>query len=197
MEIIASTIKNVVLIVFFASVIEMFLPRSSISRYVQLIMGLFVIVSILNPIANIKANDLQLKILSPSKTEQSQITKGINNGLNFKEINLVFAQDTVISNLEKQVEALVTIVPGVKEAKVKIVTDPEFINNGEIDKILIEIKSNLEKENDSSVEIVQIDTLIEHKNIIELFPEESKQQIKTTVSNFYGLDENLIGVITN
>ncbi|HHU33242.1 MAG: stage III sporulation protein AF [Zhaonellaceae bacterium] len=197
MEIIASTIKNVVLIVFFASVIEMFLPRSSISRYVQLIMGLFVIVSILNPIANIKANDLQLKILSPSKTEQSQITKGINNGLNFKEINLVFAQDTVISNLEKQVEALVTIVPGVKEAKVKIVTDPEFINNGEIDKILIEIKSNLEKENDSSVEIVQIDTLIEHKNIIELFPEESKQQIKTTVSNFYGLDENLIEVITN
>jgi len=197
MEIIASTIKNVVLIVFFASVIEMFLPRSSISRYVQLIMGLFVIVSILNPIANIKANDLQLKILSPSKTEQSQITKGINNGLNFKEINLVFAQDTVISNLEKQVEALVTIVPGVKEAKVKIVTDPEFINNGEIDKILIQIKSNLEKENDSSVEIVQIDTLIEHKNIIELFPEESKQQIKTTVSNFYGLDENLIEVITN
>lgn len=197
MEIIASTIKNVVLIVFFASVIEMFLPRSSISRYVQLIMGLFVIVSILNPIANIKANDLQLKILSPSKIEQSQITKGINNGLNFKEINLVFAQDTVISNLEKQVEALVTIVPGVKEAKVKIVTDPEFINNGEIDKILIEIKSNLEKENDSSVEIVQIDTLIEHKNIIELFPEESKQQIKTTVSNFYGLEENLIEVITN
>ena len=132
-------------------------------------MGLFVIVSILNPIANIKANDLQLKILSPSKTEQSQITKGINNGLNFKEINLVFAQDTVISNLEKQVEALVTIVPGVKEAKVKIVTDPEFINNGEIDKILIEIKSNLEKENDSSVEIVQIDTLIEHKILLNYF----------------------------
>lgn len=197
MEVLTNTIKNIVLLVFFASVIEMFLPRSSLSRYVQLIIGLFVIVAILNPIANIKVDDLPLKILSSSKTEQSPITKGINKGLNFKASNLVLAQDTVISNFEKQIEVIVTLVPGVKEAKVEVVTDPEFINNGQINKILINIKSSLEEKNDSSVDIVQIDTSKGHKNIIELFPEESKQQIKTTVSNFYGLDENLIEVITN
>ena len=60
---------NVVLIVFFASVLEMFLPKSSMTKYIQLIMGLFVIVSILNPIIGLLTDDFSLNAFAWEKVD--------------------------------------------------------------------------------------------------------------------------------
>lgn len=194
MDLIIETIRNVVLIVFFASVLEMFLPKSSMGRFVQLIMGLFVIITILNPAMNLTDKDFQLDILTVGKADQNLVTKGMNNGLSLKEDNQVLAQRTVVDNLEKQVGAIVNLVPGVRSGEVEVITDPDFINNGKISKILIQVKPEIEKEK-GMIEAVQINTSLENKSVMELFPEETVQRVKETISNFYGLDARLVEIL--
>jgi stage III sporulation protein AF len=196
MELIIDIVRHIMLIVLFASVIEMFLPRSEMGRYVQLILGLFVIITILNPIMNLKDKDFQLKILNISKPKESVVASGIDEGLRLRENNQVLATETAIVHIRNQVTGLINLVPGVEDADVGIVTAPDFIDTGEIIKISIYVQSEFSQKKNSFVEAVDINTSIDEKQSpIELSPQETAQRIKDVISSFYGLEVSKIEVI--
>lgn len=57
MEWISDWIRQIVLIIFIATFIDLLLPSSSLQRYVKLIMGLIIIVSILQPVLQFVLNE--------------------------------------------------------------------------------------------------------------------------------------------
>jgi len=193
MEQLIEATRNIVLIIFFASVFEMILPKSSLGKFVQLIMGLFIIITILTPIMNLSTENFELKILTLSKAERSLVDQGFKKGLNLQAESQVLAKGTVIANLERQIAAIANLVPGVVAVEVEVIPDQDFVKTGRIDKIYIQVKPKNDEE--GSVKIVKISNSSENRDILTKFPEETAQNIRETVASFFGFDTRIIEIL--
>jgi stage III sporulation protein AF len=113
MEWISDWIRQIVLIIFIATFIDLLLPNSSLERYVKLIMGLIIIVSILQPVLQLvfqedKWSKLSTLLAPAFDTNQYASLKKIQenstelSGVQQEEIKQQF-QNSISSWIEKQV----------------------------------------------------------------------------------------------
>jgi stage III sporulation protein AF len=58
MDIVSQWVKNIVFIILFTTLLEMFLPASEMQKYVRVVMGFFIIIVFLSPITVILNQDL-------------------------------------------------------------------------------------------------------------------------------------------
>jgi len=57
MALISSWITNILLLILFATILELLLPNSSTQRYVKLVVGLMILVAMLQPVLSIFHED--------------------------------------------------------------------------------------------------------------------------------------------
>ncbi|WP_227765984.1 stage III sporulation protein AF [Zhaonella formicivorans] len=191
--------RNVVLVVFLAGVLEMLLPpKSGMGKYIQLIMGLFVIVSILTPVMSLLHQELALDALAVNgNTGLSEQQSIFQKGLEMKAQNEDWARNSALNKMNKQVAALARLVPGVEEAHAEILVEEDFIRTGEIK--LVKVFTTLRQHSDKSaagvVKPVKVELTEGNEELTVVYgPEEIKSRVKETIMNFYGLRAEQIEV---
>lgn len=117
MQALQTFIRNLAIILLLATFMEMLLPNNSMRGYVQLVMGLFVISAILNPLTTFLHHPLELEIpawtAAPSQDMPVLAADGAKLGKDAVEV-----QYRLI--LEHQIRALALGVTGVGDAAVEI-----------------------------------------------------------------------------
>lgn len=119
MQTLQTLVRNLAVILLLATFLEMMLPNKSMRGYVQLVMGLFVISAILNPVTSFLHTPLSLEIPAWTTTSQQALpvlapdSSGTRLGR-----NMVVEQYKQI--LVHQIEALALGVKGVEGASVEI-----------------------------------------------------------------------------
>lgn len=118
---VAVWVKNIVLVVLFAAFMELLLPSSSMQRFIRVIMGLFIMLTILNPALDIIQNRIA------SGQELSAVTTTLNNSVNNSNVTTSMTEERdklsyelYKKELAKQIRAVVTTVDGVADAKVAV-----------------------------------------------------------------------------
>ncbi|MCR4442225.1 MAG: stage III sporulation protein AF [Peptococcaceae bacterium] len=121
LEVLKELVRNIVLIVLLAAFLDLILPSSKMSSYIKMVMGLFVLVSILNPLLAIFLHRQEFEVMawqeesaffdSASYLEKSERLAEVNRGIFRQEYG---------RRMEMQMEALVKLVRGVEEAWVKV-----------------------------------------------------------------------------
>lgn len=135
---ITSWIKDIILIVLFSVFLELLLPNSSMQKFVRIIMGLFILLAILNPIIGLieeQAVPSQLPALSrqtDSNTTNANIVMTANKVVENREklANAIYVRD-----LSKQIKATVMSIDGVGDAKVIVTLEPAAAPSKRLDKI--------------------------------------------------------------
>lgn len=118
METIQELVRNLIIILLLAMVLEMILPNKSMRGIVQLVMGLFVISAILSPVANLFQMPLELEIPAWSTTEGDVPVMATDQiGADLGQ-NAVEEQYRLI--LVRQIRALALGVSGVQDASVEV-----------------------------------------------------------------------------
>lgn len=115
-----SWIKSIIFVVLFASFLELLLPSSSMQRFIRVIMGLFIMLAILNPIIDMAQNYLmpiQMPALS-TNSAQSMVIRNQAEGTVAQREQV--SAEIYKKELAQQMRVMITALDGVADAKVVI-----------------------------------------------------------------------------
>lgn len=193
-EFLSSWAQGIIVAVIIATLIEMILPNSSSKKYVKVVIGMYILFTIVSPIIKkLGGKDINLNTINIEKYEQ-QISKSDNTiSRKFEDNNTRSIKDIYVSNLKADISAKL------KEKGYEIDTSDIQIKDDEnytIEKItlkLIKMEQKQEKNNEIVINTVEIGNTISQKDSKTLSNDE-KQEVKDYISETYDIDKKNINI---
>lgn len=193
-EFLSSWAQGIIVAVIIATLIEMILPNSSSKKYVKVVIGMYILFTIVSPIIKkVGGKDINLNTIDIEKYEQ-QIAKSDNTiSRKFEDNNTRSIKDIYVSNLKADISAKL------KEKGYEIDTSDIQIKDDEnytIEKItlkLIKTEQKQEKNNEIVINTVEIGNTISQKDSKTLSDDE-KQEVKDYISETYDIDKKNINI---
>ncbi len=193
-EFLSSWAQGIIVAVIIATLIEMILPNSSSKKYVKVVIGMYILFTIVSPIIKkLGGKDINLNTINIEKYEQ-QISKSDNTiSRKFEDNNTRSIKDIYVSNLKADISAKL------KEKGYEIDTSDIQIKDDEnytIEKItlkLIKMEQKQEKNNEIVINTVEIGNTISQKDSKTLSDDE-KQEVKDYISETYDIDKKNINI---
>lgn len=193
-EFLSSWAQGIIVAVIIATLIEMILPNSSSKKYVKVVIGMYILFTIVSPIIKkVGGKDINLNTINIEEYEQ-QISKSDNTiSRKFEDNNTRSIKDIYVSNLKADISAKL------KEKGYEIDTSDIQIKDDEnytIEKItlkLIKMEQKQEKNNEIVINTVEIGNTISQKDSKTLSDDE-KQEVKDYISETYDIDKKNINI---
>ena len=193
-EFLSSWAQGIIVAVIIATLIEMILPNSSSKKYVKVVIGMYILFTIVSPIIKkLGGKDINLNTIDIEKYEQ-QLSKSDNTiSRKFEDNNTRSIKDIYVSNLKADISAKL------KEKGYEIDTSDIQIKDDEnytIEKItlkLIKMEQKQEKNNEIVINTVEIGNTISQKDSKTL-SDDDKQEVKDYISETYDIDKKNINI---
>lgn len=193
-EFLSSWAQGIIVAVIIATLIEMILPNSSSKKYVKVVIGMYILFTIVFPIIKkVGGKDINLNTINIEKYEQ-QIAKSDNTiSRKFEDNNTRSIKDIYVSNLKADISAKL------KEKGYEIDISDIQIKDDEnytIEKItlkLIKTEQKQEKNNEIVINTVEIGNTISQKDSKTL-SDDDKQEVKDYISETYDIDKKNINI---
>ena len=193
-EFLSSWAQGIIVAVIIATLIEMILPNGSSKKYVKVVIGMYILFTIVSPIIKkLGGKDINLNTINIEKYEQ-QIAKSDNTiSRKFEDNNTRSIKDIYVSNLKADISAKL------KEKGYEIDTSDIQIKDDEnytIEKItlkLIKMEQKQGKNNEIVINTVEIGNTISQKDSKTLSDDE-EQEVKDYISETYDIDKKNINI---
>lgn len=193
-EFLSSWAQGIIVAVIIATLIEMILPNSSSKKYVKVVIGMYILFTIVSPIIKkVGGKDINLNTINIEKYEQ-QISKSDNTiSRKFEDNNTRSIKDIYVSNLKADISAKL------KEKGYEIDISDIQIKDDEnytIEKItlkLIKTEQKQEKNHEIVINTVEIGNTISQKDSKTL-SDDDKQEVKDYISETYDIDKKNINI---
>ena len=193
-EFLSSWAQGIIVAVIIATLIEMILPNSSSKKYVKVVIGMYILFTIVSPIIKkVVGKDINLNTINIEKYEQ-QISKSDNTiSRKFEDNNTRSIKDIYVSNLKADISAKL------KGKGYEIDTSDIQIKDDEnytIEKItlkLIKMEQKQGKNNEIVINTVEIGNTISQKDSKTL-SDDDKQEVKDYISETYDIDKKNINI---
>lgn len=192
---ITAWVKSIVMVVLFATFLEFLLPASSMQRFVRVIMGLFIMLSILNPLINVLHSQILPEPVAvfgnPARaTEIERVSQDASKGRS------QLTHDMYRKDLAKQIRALVMAIEGIAEVRVAVDTNDEegSKNIGAIKNIILYVQPGLTNTS-SKIKKVSIDTT--NTSAADNRPELStamRDKIRRVITELYTIREDQLTI---
>lgn len=203
MEVLSELVRNLAIILILASLLEMFLPANNMSRYVQTIVGLFIVVTILNPLLNLLNQDWGANLEAWSGQNQGPpLEEILAKGTRLGEADRNQATLQYKEKLAAQVKGVAGLVPGVRvqEAMVKL-KEVQGVAGG-LESIQLKVVLNSDSQNGigSASKAVTTISPLKEKSDRKTKPDgvrDSSAQIsdlRATLANLYGLQPDAVEI---
>ncbi len=165
-------------------------------RFLEVVVGLFVLITILNPIVSLIQQEpqLQLDIQEGNKQELDEI---LNQGKQLQQVQVEQARSNYGKRIEEQVAVIAQMVPGVEqaEARVQFAAGSSLDSVGVIEKVEIVIKKERSQSIVDPVKRVSIEPGDgEQAEEVEESDEGLLKQVQSTVASLYGLQPSKVVV---
>ena len=190
--ILTNWVKYIIFVVLFASFLELLLPNSSMQRFVRVIMVLFIMLAILNPVIDMLQNHLtpaQVPVISANSANSAVI---LNNAKTVARDREQLSSEIYKQELAQQMKVMITALDGVADAKVVIDTNQS--NNNKLSNRISSIVVYVTPSNGGNhgkiakVSIGQQPLAAADLNI------ELQNKIKGLVSELYQLPKEIIAI---
>lgn len=189
-EFIFSWIRDIVLLFIIITLVDLVMPKGSMSRYINFVIGLLIIFTVINPFMNLTNLDFQLdrevfKNIDHRSGYDEDIVKGQNDEIEYlyKEKLTREIKDFVESNSEHKISSI------------HIEIHKEEDNFGAISYLNLWIDDGNVEINEEHIEIQVQPVALEYNTKIE--KNDDFLDIKELISNKYEIDKDLIVVSTN
>lgn len=158
-------------------------------------MGLFVLVTILNPIVSLIRQEpfLEFEFEEGNKKELQMI---LDQGKELQQVQESQARDNYGKQLEEQIAVVACMVPGVEEAEtsVQFATGSSMESVVAIEKIEIVIKQTSPQSIVEPVEKVSIGSGAGEEKQVNTGTQDVLQKVQKSVASFYGLQPETVVV---
>ncbi|HHY05691.1 MAG TPA: stage III sporulation protein AF [Clostridia bacterium] len=204
MTVLTELVRNIILIILLTTFLELIMPSSSMQRFVKVVMGLFVLIAILNPILNVikQEQNLEAFIWQQEEWSSTQFNSVLEQSEHLQKVNQDLLWENYQQKLELQMNSLVNLISGVEDSAVQVKlqqASERYQESGELIKeVTVTVGKQEAKERREGrikpVEIVMEEIKVE--KIDALSREECLIETKVvqTLSQYFGLKEEQIKV---
>lgn len=198
METIRLLVRNLVLLVMLAAFLEMLLPLQGTRRFVQVIIGLFILLAVLGPIATLFRQQPPLHFALPVTGiagGSADLSTILEQGQDLQQVTSAQEQSAYVLRLEEQIEVMCRLVPGVKTAKatVELISSTPMQSLGTVQKVKVELMAG-EKQVARPVETVQIGQTSATAPVPSVDQQGIANQVQETVASLFGLQKQQVTV---
>lgn len=142
MESLELLVRNLAIIILLGSVLEMLLPSKSMQGFVKLVMGLFVISAVLDPLTSLLKlpQSTSIPAWTEVRSEELPVLAG-NKGL---DIGRNAVQEQFKQILENEIKALVLEISGVEQVNVEAFLEPSdggIADQPQVRQVIIQLNS--------------------------------------------------------
>lgn len=184
--------NQIIVAVIIATIFEMILPNGNNKKYIKMIIGIYVLFTIIQPIAS-KITGNEFKI---SSNYEKYLNEDIleTSSDDFENNNSKLIEDAYINNIKEDVQAKVE-QKGYKvtSCNINIITSEE--NYGTIESIVLKIQNKEKNENATNrieIEKVEISDGNEKKSESSNITDKEKQNIIEYLSEEYSINKTSI-----
>ncbi|MGI6449545.1 MAG: stage III sporulation protein AF [Desulfitobacteriia bacterium] len=192
MESLKLLIRNLSFILLLAAFLEMLLPSNKMRGFVHLVMGLFVIAAILNPLADILRLNYENEVPAWFSTQSSDLPVLAAEGQN-TDTGKIAIREQYRRILINQISILVNAIEGVKSSEVDVILEEEMSGFNDYPEIL-EISIVFSQ---YGIKVLPIDPVIiegGYSEEKEISASPKAQTIKKQVAAFMQIPESIISV---
>ncbi|APC08740.1 stage III sporulation protein AF [Neomoorella thermoacetica] len=132
-------VRQVALIALLAAFLEMLLPEKKMTRYVRLVLGLFVVVAILSPLVEGVRPGLDLDVAAWDLRLDPVTATPVEQGRELAAANEEAALEVYRDRLAGQIRALVALIPGIRTVNVLVRVTGEQGYRGAIQQVVITV----------------------------------------------------------
>lgn len=190
MDVIAEIVKNLLVIIVMSSFLEIMLPDGHTKPFVRFAIGLFILISILNPaLAYIYDNrNFQISVWDDQIDEKT--TQDINEGSRkIQEQITSRSNDIMREKLAGQISAVVILVPGVDDVHTEVAIN----ENGSPQKLKLTVRTG-KAQNVEQIEPVNVLSSASQDSPAAEY-DEIENKILRVIHNLYGLEADNIEIL--
>ncbi|WP_141604279.1 stage III sporulation protein AF [Terrilactibacillus laevilacticus] len=199
-------LKHVILIIFFAIILDMLLPAKAFQKYVKLVIGLVIIVSLLDPLLKILHVDMDQAISKFSMNNETYQTKNLIN-INKSEIEseqAAYIHNTLVNKMKNYVKEALVDRYGLEIKQIKVKTSDDKQNTLTVDHVAVVVgqtdprddmkdtKDEIKPVNHIQVDISKSNSPSENK--IEGQEHSEINKVRRFLAQEWGIDENVIQI---
>lgn len=187
-------IKYIIFVVLFASFLELLLPSSSMQRFVRVIMGLFIMLAILNPIIGVVqqylASTAQMPALSTNAGNSLSIINEAKGVVNERD---KISLEMYRKELSQQMRILIMAIDGV--ADTNVVVDIKTMNQKVtgIHSVVVYVKPGISA-NNAKVATIEKISIGEEKGKTEELYVDLKKRIIDVITELYQIPKDKIEI---
>ncbi len=197
MEIIRQLVRNLAFLAILSAFLEMLLPLQGTRRFVQVIIGLFIMLAVLGPIVTLLRQQPPLNFTMPVNSGSGgvDLNKILEQGQSIQAVTSAQEQDAYVQGLDNQIEVMCRLVPGVTAAKATVTLSPDasLKSLGTVQKVVVELQSNSQQVV-SPVEPVQIGSALSAVPSSPASRQEIVDQVQETVASLFGVQKEQVSV---
>lgn len=185
-------IKAIILVVLFATFLEFLLPNNAMQRFIRVIMGLFIMLAILNPIINLLHSKwMPNQVVTISGSNASDIDQAVRN---VSENRSKITHEMYRKELSRQIRALVMAIDGVADARIAVDTNTEEQAKtlGSINRITVFVQPGLASEGNKINKVVIGNKPAEAKQ--QELSAATKDKITRTIVELYQIKNDKIDI---
>lgn len=195
-EFIKSWANQIIVAVIIATIMEMILPNSNNKKYIKMVIGIYVLFVLIQPIANkLTGNKFNISEFNYEKYLKGDILETSSKDFENNNSNLI--KQAYIDNIKNDIKnKLQKKGYNLLNCEIDIVTDENKEEYGQIEHIVLTLEKLKEtKENGSNVEVEKIEVNISENN--EVIQESSlidseKIEVIEYISEEYSIDKKII-----
>lgn len=163
-EFLKTWVVNIVVVIFFIAFIEILLPTSNMKRYINMILGLLIIIVLINPIIKLMSSDINIE-REVFLNIKNYNTLGMDDNLKYVELQNKQITEVYKKKIENEIAELV-----------------KTEENYNIIEINVSIEENIKREDFGKITAIEVylrvnDDISNNKNIIKI------NEIKNVVVN--------------
>lgn len=214
-EILGQWVKNVTIILLLALFLDLLIPNNNLKRYVRLVIGLLIIMTIISPL--IRIFDINnYKYLTVFDSNDNNLNKSIpnldkifNDSEQVQSVGIKQTKSILEDKLAVQIEGLCSVIDSIEKIKAVVklsnALKPDSVEK--IESIILEVtvkNDTVQSYNDGLVKPIIINNnhnAEEEKQTNLSYNKEKKKELgaklKTIISSFYGIDKKQIQINFN
>lgn len=191
-EFIKQWANQIIVAVIIATIFEMLLPNGNNKRYIKMVIGIYVLFTMIQPIAN----KITGKEFAISTNYEKYFDDDIleTSSKDFENNNSKLIEQAYIDNIKSDVQAKIEQIGyKVSGCNINIITTEE--NYGALESIVLNIQNKEENHNLSNkIEIEKVEVNLDNKEVVgeSNITDKEKENIIEYLSEEYSIDENKI-----
>lgn len=204
MELLRELVRNVIVIVFLGAIIDLMMPSGKMQRYLKMVVGLFIIAAILNPLLKITRNPDLGNVINIEDTgaKKEGLATLMEKGQKINEKNNQKGFQEYEKRVEQQIAALAGLDKGVKVLQVSVFVnkDNSSKNFGQIKEVnILAVKADNEESADQGSIVSSVNIDIKSPNQVEKAKNEpispqAREKIIKTLTSFYGITSEQVNI---